>query len=206
MAQVKKTLVRNAIVDAANELFMEKGYSATTLAEIASLSGVTMSNIYNYFRSKMDILYAIYEPWLDARLARLARSVSRIRDPRKRLRTVLMAVLRDIPMENNGFANNVLQALSTRTADEPYSRDLLLRSEAKVSAMIRDSLPQSARFVMADDLLAHLLFMAFDGFAVNYKAYGPSRRVEGIVDMMCDLIMSTAAYDALTEAGDSAAV
>lgn len=201
MAQVKKTSVRLAILEAANELFMNKGYSATTLSDIASGSGVTMSNIYNYFRSKLDVLYALYEPWLDQRLDRLSKDVARIRDPRKRLRKVLLAVLRDIPMENNCFANNVLQALSTRTADDPYSRELLLRSEQKVSAMIRDALPDSARFVMTDNLLAHLLFMAFDGFAVNYKVNGPSRRVEGIVDMLVDLIMATAAYDAIVQEG-----
>ncbi|MBW7851319.1 MAG: TetR/AcrR family transcriptional regulator [Rhodospirillales bacterium] len=201
MAQVKKTSVRLAILEAAHELFMNKGYSATTLSDIASGSGVTMSNIYNYFRSKLDVLYALYEPWLDQRLDRLSKDVARIRDPRKRLRKVLLAVLRDIPMENNCFANNVLQALSTRTADDPYSRELLLRSEQKVSAMIRDALPDSARFVMTDNLLAHLLFMAFDGFAVNYKVNGPSRRVEGIVDMLVDLIMATAAYDAIVQEG-----
>lgn len=201
MAQVKKTSVRLAILEAANELFMNKGYSATTLSDIASGSGVTMSNIYNYFRSKLDVLYALYEPWLDQRLDRLSKDVARIRDPRKRLRKVLLAVLRDIPMENNCFANNVLQALSTRAADDPYSRELLLRSEQKVSAMIRDALPDSARFVMTDNLLAHLLFMAFDGFAVNYKVNGPSRRVEGIVDMLVDLIMATAAYDAIVQEG-----
>lgn len=201
MAQVKKTSVRLAILEAANELFMNKGYSATTLSDIASGSGVTMSNIYNYFRSKLDVLFALYEPWLDQRLDRLAKDVARIHDPRKRLRKVLLAVLRDIPMENNCFANNVLQALSTRTADDPYSRELLLRSEQKVSAMIRDALPDSARFVMTDNLLAHLLFMAFDGFAVNYKVNGPSRRVEGIVDMLVDLIMATAAYDAIVQEG-----
>lgn len=201
MAQVKKTSVRKAILEAANELFMNKGYSATTLSDIAATSGVTMSNIYNYFGSKLDVLYALYEPWLDQRLDRLAKDVAKVRDPRKRLRKVLLAVLRDIPMENNCFANNVLQALSTRTADDPYSRELLLRSEKKVSAMIRDALPDSARFLMTDDLLAHLLFMAFDGFAVNYKVNGPSRRVDGIVDMVVDLIMATAAYDAIVQEG-----
>jgi AcrR family transcriptional regulator len=122
MAQVKKKAVREAILAAANDLFTAKGYSGTTLSDIAGTSGVTMSNIYNYFPSKLGILYALYEPWLDHRLDKLAADAARIGDPRKRLRKILLSVLRDIPSANNCFANNVLQALSTLAIDESYSR------------------------------------------------------------------------------------
>jgi AcrR family transcriptional regulator len=187
MAQVKKASVREAILRSATELFTEKDYSTTTLSEIARRAGVSMSNIYNYFGSKLEILFAVYEPWLDARLDRLAEEVAAMKDRRARLRHVLLTVLRDIPSENNNFANNVLQALSTRRADESYSRNLLLKSEARVSALLAEILPTGSA-VVEDDLLSHLLFMAFDGFTVNYRLVGPSRRAEPIVEMLCDLV------------------
>jgi AcrR family transcriptional regulator len=193
MAQVKKKAVRDAILAAAKRLFTERGYSGTTLADIAGESGVTTSNIYNYFPSKLRVLYALYEPWLDQRLDKLAAEASKIDDPRKRLRKVLMSVLRDIPSANNCFANNVLQALSTLAIDEPYSRDLLMRSEEKVAQMIRDAIPEARRNAVDEKLLAHLLFMAFDGFAVNYRISGPSKqRAEAIVDMLSELILGSA--------------
>lgn len=189
MAQTKKAEIREAILSSAYRLFIDKSYSNTTLAEIASGANVTMSNIYNYFGSKIEVLFAIYEPWLDERLDRLAAEVRELDEPRARLKRIFTALLRDIPTGNNGFSNNVLQAISTRNADESYSRDLLLRSEAKVSAIIRAAIPDSRRWIVDDDLISHLLFMAFDGFAVNYKLNGPSRRVDAIVDMLCDLVI-----------------
>lgn len=192
MAQVKKKAVREAILAAANDLFTAKGYSGTTLSDIAGTSGVTMSNIYNYFPSKLGILYALYEPWLDHRLDKLAADAARISDPRKRLRKILLSVLRDIPSANNCFANNVLQALSTLAIDESYSRDLLLRSEAKVARMIRDSLPDQIRSGIPEESLAHLLFMAFDGFAVNIRITGLAKQADGVVDLLCDLILGRA--------------
>lgn len=190
MAQVKKKAVRDAILAAAKRLFTERGYSGTTLADIAGESGVTTSNIYNYFPSKLRVLYALYEPWLDQRLDKLAAEAAKIDDPRKRLRKILTSVLRDIPSANNCFANNVLQALSTLAIDEPYSRDLLMRSEEKVAQMIRDAIPEARRNAIDEKLLAHLLFMAFDGFAVNYRIVGPSKqRAEAIVDMLSELIL-----------------
>jgi AcrR family transcriptional regulator len=192
MAQIKKPEIREDILRAAEALFARHGYVDTTLAAIARKAGVTMSNIYNYFGSKLEILYAIYEPWLDERVARLAREAEAIANPRARLRHVLLAVLRDIPTANNGFANNVLQAISTRHADERYSRALLLRSEQRVSAMLRPALPPARRALLDNDVFAHLLFMAFDGFAVNYTLNGPSRRVEAIVDLLCNLLLGAA--------------
>ncbi|MET0207993.1 MAG: TetR/AcrR family transcriptional regulator, partial [Burkholderiaceae bacterium] len=62
MAQHKKTEVREAILEGAFELFSTQGYAATTLSQIAKSAGVSSGNIYIYFESKLDILYAIYDP------------------------------------------------------------------------------------------------------------------------------------------------
>ncbi len=200
MAQIKKKAVREAILAAAKDLFTAKGYSGTTLSDIASESRVTMSNIYNYFPSKLGILYALYEPWLDHRLDLLGAEVARIRDPRRRLRKILVSVLRDIPSANNCFANNILQALSTLSVDEPYSRELLLRSERKVASMIREALSDCPDMDVPEQALAHLLFMAFDGFAVNFRVTGITKQADDVVDMLCDLMIGKSTSPAVSQA------
>jgi AcrR family transcriptional regulator len=52
---------RQQIYDAAMKLFPQKGYSATTLREISKESGVALGNIYDYIKTKEDILYIIQE-------------------------------------------------------------------------------------------------------------------------------------------------
>ena len=52
-------LKRQRVLDAATELFYEKGYTNTTLDEIASRLGVTKPFIYTNFGSKSDLLVAI---------------------------------------------------------------------------------------------------------------------------------------------------
>ena len=47
---------RTAILDAARELFLKSGYSATGMTEIAALADVSTATLYKYFRSK-DILF-----------------------------------------------------------------------------------------------------------------------------------------------------
>ncbi len=43
------------IIKAASKLFMEKGYHASTVREIARESGITVGTLYHYIKSKEDI-------------------------------------------------------------------------------------------------------------------------------------------------------
>jgi len=91
MAQTKKQAVRNAILRPAFRLFSRQGYEATTLSQNASSAGVSTANVYVYSISKLDILYAIHDPWLRGRLTRLEEQLEKARD-RRRLRLLLGTV------------------------------------------------------------------------------------------------------------------
>src|SRR5579871_281722 len=68
----KKRQTREAIKRAALDLFAERGYDATTLAEVAEAAGVSTRTIFAYFESKEDILFCTVEALRDALAAALA--------------------------------------------------------------------------------------------------------------------------------------
>lgn len=53
---------KQKIVDTARALFSEKGYAGTGLREIAEKAGVSLGNIYNYFKNKEEIFSEIFNP------------------------------------------------------------------------------------------------------------------------------------------------
>jgi len=71
---------RNAILDAAERLFVEQGVARTALQDIASAAGVTRGAVYWYFDDKSSLINAITErgvqpletelDWLDQRASR----------------------------------------------------------------------------------------------------------------------------------------
>jgi AcrR family transcriptional regulator len=68
----KKRATRDALARAALELFVERGYHETTLAEIAEVAGVSTRTIFAYFPSKEDILFATMQTMRDALAQALA--------------------------------------------------------------------------------------------------------------------------------------
>jgi AcrR family transcriptional regulator len=68
----KKQRTREAIARAGHELFVERGYDTTTLAEIADAAGVSARTIFAYFPSKQDILFSEFQVMRDRLAAALA--------------------------------------------------------------------------------------------------------------------------------------
>ena len=55
---------REVLSEAACELFLEKGYDATSVSDITRRAGVSRSSFFNYFSAKSDVLWS----GLDARV------------------------------------------------------------------------------------------------------------------------------------------
>ena len=63
--QTKKDEIYSAILTAAQAEFSQHGFGGTTMRKIATRAKVTLSNIYNYFKSKDEIFTAVLQPLLD---------------------------------------------------------------------------------------------------------------------------------------------
>lgn len=63
-------MTRNLLLDAGLNLFVSKGYAATTIDEIASTAGTTRVTFYAYFPSKMSLMKALISERLNTALNR----------------------------------------------------------------------------------------------------------------------------------------
>jgi AcrR family transcriptional regulator len=83
---------RRLIVDAARKLFLERGYTATTMEAIAKEADVAVSTVYAIYKNKRAILRAIREAWHEQTHARdINEEASREPDPERRLGMVAYA-------------------------------------------------------------------------------------------------------------------
>ncbi|NHC46702.1 TetR/AcrR family transcriptional regulator [Motilibacter aurantiacus] len=53
----KKLATRQAILDAARPLFLERGFDPVTIAEVADAADVSVATVFNHFRTKEDLVF-----------------------------------------------------------------------------------------------------------------------------------------------------
>lgn len=185
--QVKKPENRDAILKAAFALFSSQGYAATTLPQIASAAGVSTTNIYIYFESKLAILFAVHGPWIEAQLNELAAELRRLRSPRTRLHRLLTVLLRELPAREGGFANNVMQAVATARPEDRYRSSLVTSLEELLLDMLASALPGLTRQQLEKAQIGHFLMMALDGYIVFHHVAPDRSCSPHTVDFLCEL-------------------
>ena len=72
---VREQVLENSRADilaAAASLFMERGYSETSIDDVARSLGATKGRIYHYFRSKADLFAEVFRAGMDMNYAAIA--------------------------------------------------------------------------------------------------------------------------------------
>jgi AcrR family transcriptional regulator len=165
MARVKNEQVRKAILQAAADQFQDKGYIATTIGGIARAAGTSQSNVYVYFASKIEIAFAVFDPWLREQISALEARVMAETDLARRLESLVRGLLHDIAADRSGQTLTLVQALATVRPTDGYSPDLLNWTMDRLRGMIGASLPHSSAGV--HQAATHALMLAFDGVALR---------------------------------------
>jgi TetR/AcrR family transcriptional regulator, cholesterol catabolism regulator len=82
-------LRRKQIIDGAVKVFAAKGFHSATVREIADAAGLTIGSLYNYIRSKEDIIYIVYDYITKILRDEVTDAISGLSDPKERLKVAL---------------------------------------------------------------------------------------------------------------------
>ena len=83
---------REALINAAITVFVEKGFHNATVRDIGRAAGMTQGTIYNYVSSKDDILYLVCDRIVAEYNAETRRALELAHDPVGRVRSAVRAI------------------------------------------------------------------------------------------------------------------
>jgi len=177
-----QTEKREAILEAALDVFSTHGFRGSTIDQIATAAGMSKPNLLYYFRRKEDIFTTLIQRLLDTWLAPL-RELDDEGEPMTELRSYIrrkIEMARDFPRESRIFANEILQGA-------PRVLPMLegeLKSLVDDKALIVRGWMRSGRIARTDPY--HLIFSIwattqhYADFDVQVRAVlGPDRGGEG---------------------------
>jgi AcrR family transcriptional regulator len=156
---------RDKLVEAAREVFAERGFAGTRMGDLADAAGVAHGTVYTYFDTKEDVLLAV----LDAVIADLhdAMTPPNVRDPIARVEAANRAYL-----ESYRAHAHLLRVAQEAAAGDPRFVDVLLDLRrthvARVAAAIRKL---QADGLASPDLDAHTAAAALCGMVEGFAAH-----------------------------------
>jgi AcrR family transcriptional regulator len=122
-------------------VFLERGYHRSSLDDIADAAGFTKGAVYARFKSKDELFLALYDDWVDQRIADLAR----YNTPPKSFETLLRSDARRLMALRSTHSNWYLLLLEFWTyaaRDERLREELAMHHERfvrELAAMIETS-------------------------------------------------------------------
>ena len=142
-----KASSRETLAEAACELFLERGYDATSVADITQRAGVSRSSFFNYFASKSDVLWS----GVDERIGQAIASLERLDRAATgdEVRDILLRVVHD-------FAPDPL-ALALRNARAMGLEDELVRDTGLRLARLSTAVSRAASAAGVDVIRADIL-------------------------------------------------
>ncbi|MBL8272058.1 TetR/AcrR family transcriptional regulator [Steroidobacter sp.] len=138
-------LRREELLDAAQQLFLDKGIGATSIDEIANAAAVAKGTFYLYFASKEALLHAIQERFIASFCTRLEAAMERCGPNRWRpklqawVTTVIEGYLDNVPLHDVIFHENQpfdRHAMSNNPAIDQFTQ--LLSDGAKAGAWLAE--------------------------------------------------------------------
>jgi AcrR family transcriptional regulator len=145
-----------AIMQAGVEVFMEKGFDAATMTEIAARSGTAIASLYRFFPSKESLADALLKDY--ARYALGAHAELRARATKMTLDDLAGALV-DIRLQLKAQRRFVIELVEARGGSEEIKRQFRKAMLDEISGLLRDSLPNlsKARSEVVAAVLVHIL-------------------------------------------------
>lgn len=165
---------RDAIVDAAEQVFCRCGYRDAKMNDIAEQAGVSVGTLYNYFSSKEDVFDSLFERGR-TRFFDLVERPHETSDPVDRLRATLERTFGFIEENGAAFSMYLRLELSVARQDEGLESVACTDYRTRYTALLQRLLSQAveagqARGDLEPRVLAQALFSLMNGLLYQWLA------------------------------------
>ncbi len=164
---------RREIVRAALDVFVEKGFDAANVADVAARAGVSQGTIYHYFPSKDALFAAAYEAWeVESLYAEVERALGTSDSPREQLdhlaRTVAdrMVQAADMLPASVEFWSHLPRQEAIRKA---FQR-LFATLRSRLARIVQSGIDRGEFASVDADETASLLIATYDGLVLQWLA------------------------------------
>ncbi len=195
---------RQEILQAADKIFMQRGFAQATLDDIAEEADLSKGAIYWYFKSKEELYWAVIEDEIESSGRRLRQAMEQGENTAEVLRQSVLADLRHHARSQEIFPiSKACPNGEKAECREPPSEGLvtrfkylMLRNSGVMSEVMAQGAAQKIiRHDLSPGFLAVTLFSIIHGNFWAWLSMGRKPPLEELTDMICRQFLEGAATE-----------
>jgi len=180
---------RSEVIATAARLFAERGYEATSIAELTEATGLAAGGIYHYIERKDDLLIAICDELLEPLLARAREIVAAEAPAATHLRQLLCAWLEHIETHRD----HMIVFARERQTIESEAQWRQVRAQRKAFEQILDDVlaagEREGTMSFADRPLVLLALLGMVNYTPQWLRPRGRLSATEIADGYCDMVL-----------------
>lgn len=202
--KIKNRDTKQAIIDAAIDLFAEKGFPDTSIRLIAKTVGVTEAAIYSHFSNKQAILDTLYDLYGPKRVANIFSAMDKknlLSDPKNYLTEKLMEVFSSSQNDSREiklFKIHQTELFRANGKPNEMIKDQRCQVEQAISSVLKMLIDEKIIKVQYKNirilvlqLLAPMFLIRFDQFSAHHITGLESHKlIKNHLDIFLDLILA----------------
>jgi len=190
---------RERILEEAVKLFYERGFTGTTLDDIAAELGVTKPFIYTHFRGKVDLLAALCKPTIELSLEAVANAAAAPGSPTNRLHQAITDFTKVVLQRQANIAIYFREEKNLSAEGLAEINALRKRFDRVLSDLLAEGIA-SGEFDIPDPSLAALALGGMISWAYTWHRPGGRLTIDEMARQMADLALRMAGARAVIPA------
>jgi TetR/AcrR family fatty acid metabolism transcriptional regulator len=196
---------RQLIIESAERIFAARGFHDTTIADISHDCGVHEASIYQYFKTKENLIVTVPERHLSETLAGIAEHLQGMKGAEPKIRKLLWHQLRDLAVNKN-YTSILLRELRTLPAFYRSPAYEMIRS---YSSFAVEAVREGVRDHEVDPdveviLVLEMIFGAIDSIVLRWLFFDDPYDPGEAADALCSLVKAAIWRRDETSGGENA--
>lgn len=180
---------RQLIIESAELIFATRGFHDTTIADISVDSGVHKASIFQYFKTKENLIVTVPERHLKETLAGITEHLQGMKGAEPKIRKLLWHQLRDLSVNKN-YTSILLRELRTLP---PFYQSPAYEMIREYSAFAAEAIREGIRDQEVDAdieviLVLEMIFGAIDSIVLRWLFFSDPYDPNEAADALCSLI------------------
>lgn len=181
---------RNKIIQAALVIFAEKGFQDSTISEISKAANVSEATVYEYFKTKEELLFAIPEEITEEAYNEWMTVLPYLRGTESKIRAMVQGYM-NLYMKNAQYTALIMLQLKTNRNFLKTDAYKLIRDVAgKLMSIIQEGIDDGTFKKNTDALLVRSMILgSIEHLCIRWLLLGGPSNLVDSVDPLIDIIL-----------------